>query len=207
MSRPYADPLTDHSYDGIREYDNPTPGWWHLIFLGTVVFSVFYAIFWHASPMAWTEQEAWAAAQEEEYAKLFGSVGELKPDQATLLDTMTNDKFMQVARGKFIGTCAACHGSDGGGLPASGVNLTDDHYKNVKKIEDIFTVITNGAAAGAMPAHESRFSVNERVLLAAYVASLRGTNVPGGQAPAGDVIAPWPKPAPKPSGTAPAPGK
>ena len=29
--------LTDHEYDGIREYDNPCPTWWHMIFLGTAV--------------------------------------------------------------------------------------------------------------------------------------------------------------------------
>ena len=34
--------LTGHEYDGISEYDNPTPSWWHLIFLASVVFSVFY---------------------------------------------------------------------------------------------------------------------------------------------------------------------
>ena len=34
--------LTDHEYDGIREYDNPCPTWWHLVFLGTAVFSVLY---------------------------------------------------------------------------------------------------------------------------------------------------------------------
>ncbi len=198
-SQPINDPLTDHEYDGIREYDNPTPGWWHVIFLATVVFSFFYAIFWHTSPLAWTEQDAWAQAQEEEYAKLFGSVGEMKPDQATLLQTMANEKFMAVARSRFISTCAACHGTDGAGLAASGVNLTDDHFKNVKQIEDLYRVITVGANNGAMPAQESRFSVNERVLLAAYVATLRGKKVVGGQPAEGEVIPPWPAASPAPA--------
>ena len=34
------DQLLDHEYDGIQEYDNPCPGWWHAIFLLTVLFSV-----------------------------------------------------------------------------------------------------------------------------------------------------------------------
>ena len=34
------DQLLDHEYDGIQEYDNPCPGWWHAIFWLTVLFSV-----------------------------------------------------------------------------------------------------------------------------------------------------------------------
>ena len=33
--------LLDHEYDGIREYDNPTPGWWVMLFILTIIFSVF----------------------------------------------------------------------------------------------------------------------------------------------------------------------
>ena len=35
------DPLTDHSYDGILEYDNPLPGWWTFFVLGVDRFFVF----------------------------------------------------------------------------------------------------------------------------------------------------------------------
>ena len=34
--------LTGHSYDGIDEYDNPMPGWWKWVFVGTIVWSVGY---------------------------------------------------------------------------------------------------------------------------------------------------------------------
>ncbi len=40
-------PLTDHTYDGIREYDNPLPAWWTWLFIGTVVFSVLYFPYYH----------------------------------------------------------------------------------------------------------------------------------------------------------------
>jgi cytochrome c oxidase cbb3-type subunit 3 len=36
---PNEPPLTDHSYDGIQEYDNPMPGWWVWLFVATVVYS------------------------------------------------------------------------------------------------------------------------------------------------------------------------
>jgi len=78
-----------------------------------------------------------------------------------------------------------------------GPNLTDENWKNVQKIADIPQVIMNGAAAGAMPAWKTRLHPNEVVLVAAYVASLRGKNLPGPRGPEGTAIAPWPA-APKP---------
>ena len=75
-----------------------------------------------------------------------------------------------------------------------GPNLTDDHYKNVKKIEDIAKVIQNGAANGAMPAWRNRLShINKIVLVAAYVAKMRGKNLSGPRPdPEGELIPPWP---------------
>mgnify|MGYP000875866167 CR=1 FL=1 len=184
------DPLTSHEYDGIREYDNPTPGWWHAIFAGTVIFSFLYVIFWHVSVFGWSIHDRWKEAELAEFARIFGSVGQLKPDEGTFLESMQNPQFMAIARATYLGNCTACHGRDGEGLV--GVNLCDDAYKNVKKIEDIFTVINEGAKSGAMPAWKSRFSENERIILAAYVASLRGTKPANPKQAEGEVIPPWP---------------
>ncbi len=196
MSVPKMDELTSHEYDGIREYDNPTPGWWHLIFIATVLFSAVYTVFWHFSPISWTIEDKWVAAQNREYAKLFGAVGNLEGTEKDILRMKDDAKLMAVAKTLFVGTCAQCHAADGGGMPGTGVNLTDEHYKNGKNIEDLYLVITNGANNGAMPAQAQRFSQNERVLLAAYVALLRGTTPQSPKPPEGEVIPPWPKPAP-----------
>ena len=40
------DETTGHSYDGIREYDNPLPKWWLLVFFGTLVWSIGYFAFY-----------------------------------------------------------------------------------------------------------------------------------------------------------------
>ncbi len=181
--------LTEHDYDGIREYDNPTPGWWHAIFLASVVFSWFYFMFYEFSPMSSSERDIWSKTQVAEYKRLFGTLGDLKNDEATILKLQGMPDMMQVALGMFETNCAQCHAKTGGGI--NGVNLTDDHYKNVKKLTDVYAVITAGAANGAMPAWRTNFSENERVLLAAYVASMRGLDVVG-RGPEGEQIAPWP---------------
>lgn len=185
--------LLDHNYDGIREYDNPTPGWWHLIFLGTVIFSVLYVVFWHFSPAAWTIEEAWAERQVREDRRMFGSIKELKNDAPTLLGLMQDEKMMNVAGGIFAGNCVQCHGPDGGagGGAYPGVNLTDDAYKSIRKITDILDVLNKGANNGAMPAWETRLGENERILLSAYVARLRGRTAKDPRAAEGEIIPPW----------------
>lgn len=190
--------LLDHEYDGIREFDNPVPGWWHWILWLTVGFSILYYIFFTFSPEAWTVQDSWERAQADAYRRVFGTLGELKPDEATIVKLAHDERMMALARSMFVGNCAQCHGRDAGGI--TGVNLTDDSYKNVRSIVDLYAVITKGANFNAMPAWENRMSANERILMAAYAASLRGTNVAGGKAAEGNSIPPWPVP---PDGPAP----
>jgi cytochrome c oxidase cbb3-type subunit 3 len=187
--RPGDGHLMDHAYDGIREYDNPTPGWWHALFFGTVLFSLFYFVFFTFSPVAWTVQDTWAQRQVAENRKIFGRLGDLSPDAPTFAKVTGDAQLMSVAQGIFVGNCAACHAKDGGGI--NGVNLCDDYYKNVKTIDDIHNVIAKGAANGAMPAWEQRLSANERVILTAYVASLRGTTPQTPRAPEGEKIPPF----------------
>lgn len=188
--RSLKDQLTDHEYDGIREYDNPTPGWWHAIFLSTILFALFYWSFFSFSPVAWTPQDRWQKRQVAEYQRIFGELGDLAPDQPTILKLRNNGQLMQVALGMFQSNCAQCHAKDGGGI--NGVNLCDDAYKNVEKVADIYNVITKGAAVGAMPTWENRLSANERVLLASYVASLRGSTPANPRAAEGKPIPAWP---------------
>ncbi len=189
-----ADNLMAHEYDGIREYDNPTPGWWHLLFLATIVFSIFYFLFFQASSESWTVTDTWQAAKVAETRRIFGAVGELAGDEPTIQRMRADSRFMEIAQGIFVGNCAQCHAKDGGGKDGSGVNLTDDSYKNVRRLEDFFTVITRGAGGQAMPAWENRLSQNERVILAAYAANLRGTTPAVSKAPEGNPVPPWPAP-------------
>ncbi len=191
MSEPTRDALTDHTYDGIQEYDNPTPGWWWLLFNVTVVFSIVYFLFFQFSPAAWTLAEEHDSAQARLMRVRFGEIGELKPDEATILEYMGKPEWLAVGKSTFAARCVNCHGADASGLV--GPNLTDEHYKNVKKLTDIAGVIADGAANGAMPAWKTQLHPNEIVLTAAYIASLRGQNLPGPRGAEGEQIPPWPR--------------
>jgi cytochrome c oxidase cbb3-type subunit 3 len=193
MNPTRADNLTGHEYDGIQEYDNPTPGWWHALFLVSIVFSFFYFLYYQAGTEAPTVEDSWRAAKVAETRRIFGSVGELAPDEPTIQKMRAEERFMEVAAGIFAGNCSQCHAKDGGGIDGNGVNLTDDSYKNIRVVADFFTVITKGANGQAMPAWENRLSSNERVILAAYVANLRGTTPANAKAPEGNPVPAWPQ--------------
>jgi len=184
------DQLLDHEYDGIQEYDNPCPGWWHAIFWLTVLFSAAYFLFFHVGGNGWTLAEAWNTAKTEDMKERFSGMGELHNNTATILKYKDDAEWMIYANSVFLTNCQSCHGPDGGGVV--GPNLTDDYYKNVKQITDIAEVIKNGAASGSMPAWRTRLHPNEVVLMAAYVAGLRGKNLKG-RGPEGEQIPPWPK--------------
>jgi cytochrome c oxidase cbb3-type subunit 3 len=174
-----SDPLTPHDYDGIREFDNPTPGWWHLIFVGSIIFSIFYYVFFQFSPVAWTPHDVHAAAEIANLKKQFSELGTLAQDEPTMLRMMNDPKWLSVGQSVFRSNCVSCHADKGQGIV--GPNLTDNHFKNIKKLTDICTVVSNGAANGAMPAWKINLHPNEIVLVSAYVATMRGQNIPGGR--------------------------
>ena len=184
------DVVRDHEYDGIKEYDNPTPGWWNFIFFATFVFSVWYFLYYHASTISTSVAQGFENDVTDDLRKRFSTIGELKPDEPTLLKYMANAEWKAVGASVFKTNCVSCHGPEGAGQV--GPNLTDDHWKNVQHLVDIPNVVANGAAAGAMPAWKTRLHPNEVVLVAAYVASLRGKNLPGPRGPEGNAIPPWP---------------
>ncbi|TWT97559.1 Cbb3-type cytochrome c oxidase subunit CcoP2 [Botrimarina colliarenosi] len=185
------EPTTLHSYDGIQEYDNPTPRWWDLIFVATIVFAPVYVIYFHAPNQGRTLAGQYEADLAENMRLQFGEIGDLTPDEPTILKYMGEEQWLKVGESTFKANCVSCHGRDAEGV--SGPNLTDDYYINVKQIADIAKVVSGGAKNGAMPAWANRLHPNEIVLVSAYVASLRGENLPSKYAgDKGKEIAPWP---------------
>lgn len=198
MSTERAEHLLDHEYDGIQEYDNPTPGWWWWLLNVTVLFSVAYFLFFTWSPEAWTNAQEHDNALAANLKLQFAEIGDLQPDEATLLKYMKDEKWLAVGKVVFAAKCAICHAANATG--STGPNMTDDYYKNIKVITDIPRVISGGAANGAMPAWKTQLHQNEIVLTAAYIASLRGQNLPG-RPHEGELIPPWPTaPASAPAG-------
>jgi cytochrome c oxidase cbb3-type subunit III len=183
--------VLDHEYDGIREYDNPTPGWWSAIFVVSIIFAMFYFAYYHSQAPDRSIFDEYEAASAADFQREFAKMGELKPDTQSLLAYMHKADYMLVGKSIFKSNCVSCHAGDGSGIV--GPNMTDDYYKNVQTLEDLPKVIASGAGNGAMPSWKVRgLHQNEIILVAAYVASLRGQNLPGPRGAEGKAIPPWP---------------
>ena len=181
--------ILDHECDGIREYDNPMPFWWGAIFWASIILSVPYFAYYHFGGVG----ESLATSYENEVGAFYemqaAKLGDLKPDDETILSLAHDEKKMLAGRNMFKANCAACHAPDGGGK--TGPNLTDDAYLNVRAPKDIFTVVRDGVNGKGMPEWKQRFSEPQLVLLSAYVVSLRGTKPASPREPQGQPLAPW----------------
>jgi cytochrome c oxidase cbb3-type subunit 3 len=187
--KPY-DELTDHNYDGIQEYDNPTPGWWHMVFIGSIAFSLLYVLVYHFSGFVPSLPERHASAESRALDVRFAELNTIPMGEEKILKIMAQPAWLDQGASIYTSTCALCHGQQGEGLV--GPNMTDDYYKNATDLASIADVIANGAANGAMPAQKNALNENEIALVAAYMASLRGKNLPSTRPHEGEVIAPWP---------------
>ncbi|RMF43351.1 MAG: cytochrome C oxidase Cbb3 [Planctomycetota bacterium] len=181
--------------DGIAVEDAPMPGWWRRLFVMLLILCPFYFLYFHAGAPGRTEVERYERISFELTKQRFAEIGELQPDAATLIEYSAKPNWLKVGKMVFKTHCVSCHGRNGEG--GVGPNLTDDAYKHVRSIEDIARVIAEGANNNAMPAWKDKLMPNEIVLVAAYVASLRGTNAAGGKAAEGSVPPPWSAPEPQ----------
>ncbi|MBX7169169.1 MAG: c-type cytochrome [Pirellulales bacterium] len=186
------DVVRDHGYDGIQEYDNPLPGWWNFLFYGSIIFSALYMLYYHTGAPNRSRDDAYNKAVADNLRLQFAEIGELQPDEATLLKYMAEPRWLTVGELVFKGNCVSCHGPEGQGLV--GPNLHDDSWIHVKTLTDIPKVITNGAKGGAMPAWKTRLHPNEVVLVACYVANMRSAPLTSGKPPEKEakVIPAWP---------------
>ncbi len=181
-----AEQLLDHEYDGIREFDNPLPGWWVLIFWGTFFFALGYVFHFHLSGNGVSVAEAYEKDMAEaraEQAKR--SLGE-KVSEEALAKLMADTALMGDAHKLFLLRCTPCHGERGQG--AIGPNLTDGYWiHGTGTLMDIFHTVSEGVPEKGMPPWKMQLSSIELRELAGFVGSLRGQNQPG-KAPEGTLV-------------------
>jgi cytochrome c oxidase cbb3-type subunit 3 len=178
--------IQDHNYDGIREYDNPMPGWWLWILYASILFAPIYILGVHFMGFIPTYQDDLAAGQAEIQAVREAWEQANPSFEATnenLAAFVGNSEAIDAGAAQYAVTCASCHGQAGEGL--IGPNLTDEFWIHGFEDADIYRVITEGVLEKGMAPWGSILSPEQRAQLVAYVRSLEGTNPTGAKEPQG----------------------
>jgi cytochrome c oxidase cbb3-type subunit 3 len=184
-----------HELDGIKEYDNPMPGWLMAIWWGSLIFSAAYLIFYALSFGEGTMEAEYRGATQEAVSAVdayFDANPLVPPSPADLLAGAANPAVLEAGRSRFTRTCASCHGEQAQGL--IGPNLTDDRWIHGGTVEQIFQSVAKGWPAKGMPPWGRAVKPEELSALVSYVRSLQGSNPPNPRAPEGERVVPEPIP-------------
>ncbi len=169
----------------------PVPKWWTRSVLASALFGLSYLTFYYTGAEG---RDMVSQYQQKDAAltkALLGSYPiDMPQDRANIAAFMGDEKWRNYGASLFKIKCQSCHGVGGAGLV--GPNLTDNRWKNIAHLEDIVKILNNGAGNNAMPAWKEQLDPREIVIVAAYVASLMGTDPPNAKGPDGaNVIENW----------------
>jgi cytochrome c oxidase cbb3-type subunit 3 len=178
------DMLIEHSYDGIRELDNPIPGWFNFLFYGSIIFGIVYLLHYHVFKTGKLQDEEYVIEMKEaeEERALFLSKSANMVDEHTVTADLSAET---IAAGKALYTqsCTPCHGAGGEGTV--GPNLTDNYWIHGGDVKSIFKTIKYGVPDKGMIAWEKQLSPKQIAEVSNYIISLKGTNPPNPKAPQG----------------------
>ena len=155
--------LKEENWDGIGEYGNNIPTGWGLMFIGTIVWMLWY--FYVGYPTNQFSQIGQYNEETLDYQAKFESKW----------NDISEDDLVGMGQSVFLVQCAPCHGIDAEGIDGKAQDLT----KRISK-ESVLDVINNGANnfktdfPGGMPAGMA--SGQDAIDIAEYVAGgLKGT--------------------------------
>lgn len=172
--------VLDHDYDGIREYDNPLPGWWSFAFAATFVFAFLYFAYYDIAGWGRSPADSYKVALAGWQASYKGGPsggGGPNVTEEMLASGAENTDLVAHGQQVFGNRCVGCHAADGRGQ--IGPNLTDLFQIHGSSRMDLYSTILGGAPGTAMIAWGEVMKPAEIIAVATYVSTLRGKNVAG----------------------------
>jgi len=165
---PARDVPRGHVFDQIQEYDNEVPRWLAWIFHGSVIWAILYVAYFHLG-----HGQVGAEAYRQEQMLInerLAAQSEGLPGEDVLRHLSHNAERIAAGKELFFGPglCTQCHGRDGKGL--TGPNLRDDRWLHGSDMSEIVATIAEGSPNGQMPPNNDKFSQQEIINLAAYIA-------------------------------------
>jgi cytochrome c oxidase cbb3-type subunit 3 len=152
-----------HVWDeNIRELNNPLPMWWLWLFILTIVWSIFYLVYYpgmgdYEGMGGWSQEQQYAdevAAADAEYGPMFAAFGAME-----VTELVNDPAALGIGASLFQNYCSQCHGS--GAQGARGFpNLTDDDWLYGGSPAQIEQSIVAGRA-GVMPPLGAVFATDD----------------------------------------------
>jgi len=167
---------TGHVFDGdLREYNNPMPRWWIVLFYLTIIFAIAYLVLFpglgtrYKGSLDWTsagQHGAEIKQAEQLYGPLFASFQQ-KPIAAVAADP----RGREIGERIFLNNCAQCHGSDARGSKGF-PNLADSEWLYGGDAQSIETTVIDGRHGTMPPMAAAVGGPDDVVDVAHYVLSL-----------------------------------
>lgn len=149
---------TGHNWDGVSEYDVPTPRWWLIVWIICIIWAIIYWFFYPAWPILsgntkgslnWTKFSELSKDQKEIEDKKIVYLEQMT--KKSLPEILQDEKLMQFAlntgKSAFRENCSACHGQGAQGYKGY-PNLNDDDWLWGGKLEDIYKTLLYGIRSG-----------------------------------------------------------
>ena len=179
------DMMLEHEFDGIRELNNPVPGWFNFLFYGSIAFGIMYFVTYHVT--------GWGMLQEEEYVvemkqadvekKIYLAKSANNIDESSV-KVSSEASVISAGMAVYKANCVACHGEKGQGTV--GPNLTDEFWIHGSKIDYVFKTIKYGVPEKGMMSWEKVLSPKQISEVSNYILSIKGTAPENPKAPQGD---------------------
>ena len=146
--------LVDHTWDNVGEYNNPVPMGWAIMFLGTMVWAMWYFVIGYP-------------------VNTYSQIGEYNEDVAAHdakfnaeYATITGDRLVEMGESVFLAECKVCHGLAADGIDGKAANL------NVRletvTVKDVIENGSNNQLLGSempMPDRNGLFNMNTGALI------------------------------------------
>ena len=149
---------TGHSWDGIKEFNNPLPRWWLWTFYATIVWGIAYTVMYPAWPLIngatpgilGFSTRANVAADIERFDAMNADIRTRLTEvelAAITLDAHPDlyNYAIQGGAAVFATWCSQCHGAGAAGVQAAGYpNLLDDDWLWGGTVDEIHFTISHG---------------------------------------------------------------
>jgi len=160
--------LADESWDNIGEYKNPVPFGWAIMFLGTMIWGMWYFVAGYP-------------------VNAYSQIGEYNEDVAAhdakfnaQYASITGDRLVEMGESVFLAECKVCHGLAADGIDGKAANL--NQRVEEKTVKYVINHGSNNHLLGSempMPDRNGLFNMNTGALIsdaeidtvAAYVAN------------------------------------